>query len=38
VKVRLFQGQSALKYVTIVENTRAEEIRAIEGSPDIQKP
>ena len=38
VKVRLFQGQSALKYVTIVENIRAEEIRAIEGSPDIQKP
>lgn len=37
IKVRLFQNHKALKYVTIVGNTRAEEIEAIENQEEQQK-
>ena len=37
IKVRLFQNHKALKYVTVVGNTRAEEIEAIENQEEQQK-
>lgn len=37
IKVRLFQNHKALKYVTVVGNTRAEEIEAIEDQEEQQK-
>ncbi len=37
VKVKLFQEQNALKYVTIVKNERAEEIKAIENQTSASK-
>lgn len=37
IKVRLFQNHKALKYVTVVGNTRAEEIEAIGNQEEQQK-
>lgn len=37
IKVRLFQNHKALKYVTVVGNTCAEEIEAIENQEEQQK-
>ena len=37
IKVRLFQNHKALKYVTVVGSTRAEEIEAIENQEEQQK-
>lgn len=37
IKVSLFQNHKALKYVTIVQNTRIEEIEAIENQEDHPK-
>ena len=37
VKVRLFQDHSALKYVTIIENTRIREIEEIEKTDNVKK-
>ena len=37
IHVTLFQNQSALRYVTVIENTNAGEIDAVENQKDIQK-
>ena len=37
IRVKLFQDHSALKYVTIIENTRIKEIEEIENSDNQNK-
>lgn len=37
IRVKLFQDHSALKYVTIIENTRIREIEEIESRDDLEK-